>query len=127
MASGAQAISALPAGAHVLIAEACSHHPQHDDIARVKIPALLQRCLGHELYFTFCSGVDFPEDIASYALVLHCGGCMLNRREMRRRLRVVTAAGVPVSNYGMAISLAQGILERVIRPFEGAEKGADIT
>jgi len=119
MANGARAISALPAGAHVLIAEACSHHPQHDDIARVKIPALLQRHLGHELRFSFSSGVDFPDDLARYALVLHCGGCMLNGREMRRRLRVANAAGVPVSNYGMAISVAQGILERVLAPFPG--------
>ena len=122
MASGARAISTLPAGAQVLIAEACSHHPQSDDIARVKIPALLQRYLGHELRFSFCSGVDFPEDLGGCALVLHCGGCMLNRREMRRRLRVTAAAGVPVSNYGMAIALAQGILERVLRPFDGTEK-----
>jgi len=123
MANGAQAISALPAGAHVLIAEACSHHPQHDDIARVKIPALLQRCLGHTLHFSFCSGVDFPEDIVRYSLVLHCGGCMLNRREMRRRLRMATTAGVPVSNYGMAISWAQGVLERVLRPFDMPKEG----
>jgi len=117
MARGARAISLLPVGAHVLIAEACSHHPQHDDIARVKIPALLKRHLGHELRFSFRCGVDFPDDLARYALVLHCGGCMLNGREMRRRLRVANAAGVPVSNYGMAISVAQGILERVLAPF----------
>jgi hypothetical protein len=106
----------------VLVAEACSHHPQSDDIARIKIPALLQGHLGHTLRFSFCAGVDFPEDIGGYALVLHCGGCMLSRREMRRRLRMTAAAGVPVSNYGMAISLAQGILERVLRPFDGMGK-----
>ena len=127
MANGAQAISTLPAGAHVLIAEACSHHPGHDDIARVKIPALLQRYLGHTLHFSFCSGVDFPEDIARYSLVLHCGGCMLTRREMCRRLRMTTAAGVPVSNYGMAISLSQGILERALRPFNLPRAGSSLS
>jgi [FeFe] hydrogenase H-cluster maturation GTPase HydF len=114
--AGALAIAELKENDAVLIAEACSHHAQADDIARVKIPALLQKRAGCSLNFSFYSGNDFPDDLSRYALVLHCGGCMLNRREMRRRLRVCASHGVPVTNYGMAIAFAQGVLERVSQP-----------
>ena len=114
--AGAQHIASLREGDAVLVAEACSHHAQDDDIARVKIPALLQKRAGCSLHFSFYSGSDFPDDLSRYALVLHCGGCMLNRREMRRRLKVCAEHGVPVTNYGMAIAFAQGVLERVARP-----------
>jgi len=114
--AGALHIASLRENDAVLVAEACSHHAQSDDIARVKIPALLQKRVGCPLTFSFYSGSDFPDDLSRYALVLHCGGCMLNRREMRRRLRVCAQYGVPATNYGMAISFAQGVLERVARP-----------
>ena len=113
---GARHIASLRENDAVLIAEACSHHAQCDDIARVKIPKLLQKRTGCSLRFSFYSGSDFPEDLSSYALALHCGGCMLNRREMHRRLRVCAQYGVPVTNFGMAISFAQGVLERVAQP-----------
>ncbi|MCL1939206.1 MAG: [FeFe] hydrogenase H-cluster maturation GTPase HydF [Desulfovibrionaceae bacterium] len=121
--AGALHIASLRENDAVLVAEACSHHAQSDDIARVKIPNLLQKRAGCSLEFSFYSGSDFPEDLSRYALVLHCGGCMLNRREMRRRLRMCARHGVPVTNYGMAISFAQGVLERVARPIMQADQG----
>ena len=114
---GVKAIPQLLPNAPVLVAEACGHHAQEDDIARVKLPQALQKFLNHPLQFEFCSGKDFPDDLARYKLVLHCGGCMLTSREMQRRLKVCTMAQVPVTNYGMALSLCQGVLERVTRPF----------
>ena len=120
--AGALHIASLRENDAVLVAEACSHHAQADDIARVKIPALLQKRAECSLNFSFYTGSDFPDDLSRYALVLHCGGCMLNRREMRRRLRVCTQYGVPVTNYGMAISFAQGVLERTARPVMQAEQ-----
>lgn len=114
--AGTLAAESLPEGARVLVAEACSHHPQEDDIARVKIPALLRKRLERELEFVFCAGRDFPDGIGAFDLVAHCGGCMLNPGEMRRRLRIAALAGVPVSNFGMLISLAQGVLERMAAP-----------
>lgn len=116
---GARAIDALPSGAAVLIAEACSHHAQDDDIARVKLPFMLQKHTGREFNFVWPSGQDFPADLESYSLVIMCGGCMLNPGEMRRRLRLCAAAGVPVTNFGLAISLTQGVLPRVTAPFAG--------
>jgi [FeFe] hydrogenase H-cluster maturation GTPase HydF len=119
--AGARHIASLRENDAVLVAEACSHHAQSDDIARVKIPALLQKRAGCSLDFSFYSGGDFPDDLSRYKLVLHCGGCMLNRREMRRRLRVCAQYGVPVTNYGMAISFAQGVLERTAYPIIQAD------
>jgi [FeFe] hydrogenase H-cluster maturation GTPase HydF len=121
--AGARHIASLREGDAVLIAEACSHHAQSDDIARVKIPKLLQKYTGCSLDFSFYSGSDFPDDLSRYKLVLHCGGCMLNGREMRRRLRVCAQHGVPVTNYGMAISFAQGVLERVTHPIMARRPG----
>lgn len=114
---GAKAIDSLPENGRVLIAEACSHHAQNDDIARVKLPAMLKRQTGRELTIDICSGRDFPDNLESYDLVIHCGGCMLNPGEMNRRLRICLAAGVKATNFGMAISLCQGVLSRVASPF----------
>lgn len=113
---GAEAIAGLLPDDPVLVAEACAHHAQEDDIARVKLPRALQAFIGHPLRFEYCSGKDFPDDLACYKLVLHCGGCMLTSREMRRRLKVCTMARVPVTNYGMALSLCQGVLDRTAEP-----------
>jgi [FeFe] hydrogenase H-cluster maturation GTPase HydF len=114
---GTRVIDRLGPEDEVLIAEACSHHVQDDDIARIKLPGLLKRHSGVDVRFSFCAGRDFPDDLERFSLVVHCGGCMLNPGEMRRRLRHCAAAGVPVSNFGMAISLCQGVLDRVSAPF----------
>lgn len=117
MMKGAAEIDRLRDGDKVLIAEACSHHVQPDDIGKVKIPNLIKKYTGKNLLFEFCAGNDFPEDLEQYKLVIHCGACMLNRREMRRRLAECVARGVPVTNYGVTISKAQGILPRVTEVF----------
>ena len=117
MAQGTAAIDALREGDKVLIAEACSHHVQDDDIARVKLPAMIKKACGRDVSFEWSAGSDFPPDLEKYALVVHCGGCMLSRLETLRRLNECVGRGVPVTNFGIAISAAQGILDRVIEPF----------
>ncbi|MDR1927343.1 MAG: [FeFe] hydrogenase H-cluster maturation GTPase HydF, partial [Oscillospiraceae bacterium] len=112
---GVKALETLPAGASVLIAEGCTHHRQCDDIGTVKLPRWIRNELGKSFGFHFCSGVDFPEDLSPFALVIHCGGCMLNERTVRHRLRTAAAQGVPFTNYGIAIAWLQGILERSTR------------
>ncbi len=115
---GAKKIDELKDGDNVLIAEACSHHIQADDIGRVKIPRWLLQYTGKELNIDIASGSDFPEDLEKYSLVIHCGACMLNRMEMMRRLNESLRRKVPITNYGIAISKLQGVLERVLKPFE---------
>lgn len=117
LAEGSKTIDKLGNGAKILIAEACSHHAQDDDIAKVKIPNWLQKYCGKKLEFDFCTGSDFPEDLEKYQLVIHCGACMLNRAEMNRRLKECVHRGVAITNYGLTISKTQGVLERVIKPF----------
>lgn len=116
MYNGAQAIDNLNDGDRVLIAEACSHHAMDDDIGKVKIPNWLRQYTGKDLKFEFCQGCDFPEDLESFSLVVHCGGCMLNRQEMLRRLNECVRRQVPITNYGVAISKTQKLLERVVKP-----------
>lgn len=122
LASGAAALHSLRPGNTVLIQEACSHHPQADDIGRVKIPRLLARLAGGELDCRHLAGRHWQEyDAALQArAVVHCGGCTLSRRQMTRRLVTARRARLPMTNYGMAISLAQGVLERVLSPFPDA-------
>lgn len=115
---GARAVAQLKEGDRVLIAEACTHHRQDDDIARVKIPRWLKQKTGKDLNLDFVSGVNFPDNLKDYSLVIHCGGCMLTRREMLYRIRQVASAGVPIVNYGVFIAYVNGILERVLQPFE---------
>ncbi len=122
LAAGAAAIDTLKDGDRVLIAEACSHHPVADDIGRVKIPRWLCQYTGRDLRFDLYSGHDFPEDLEGYSLAVHCGACMLNRAEMLRRMKECRRRGVPVTNYGVAISKVQGVLSRVLRPFGLADK-----
>lgn len=119
---GAEAVKALRPGDRVLIAEGCTHHAADDDIGRVKIPRMLEQKAQGKLDFTICSGHDFPADLSQYKLMLHCGGCMLNRREVLRRLQLAAAAGVPVVNYGMAISCCKNVLERVMEPFKNSRR-----
>lgn len=117
---GVLAIDTLTTGDCVLIAESCSHHPIGDDIGRVKIPRWLTQYVGGKLEFDTVQGHDFPEDLTKYKLVVHCGACMWNRREMLSRLHQCRQAGVPVTNYGMAIAYSLGILEKALAPFPAA-------
>jgi [FeFe] hydrogenase H-cluster maturation GTPase HydF len=117
---GALAIERLKPGDRVLVAEACSHHPIADDIGRVKIPRWLRQLVGGKLDFTTVQGHDFPEDLSPYSLVVHCGACMWNRREMLSRMLRTRQAGVPITNYGLTIAYSLGIFERALRPFPGA-------
>lgn len=117
MVRGALAIDRLQHGDKVLIAEACTHHNQADDIGTVKIPRWLRQATGKQLQFEFASGMNFPDALGDYALIVHCGGCMLNRRQMLWRMEQALSAGVPIVNYGIAIAYVQGILERAISPF----------
>jgi len=117
---GALAIEDLRPGDRVLIAEACSHHPIGEDIGRVKIPRWLQQYVGGRLEFTAVQGHDYPADLSPYRLIVHCGACMWNRREMLSRMLRARQAGVPISNYGMTIAYSLGIFERALRPFPAA-------
>ncbi len=119
-AAGAAAIEALRAGDRVLVAESCSHHPGEDDIGRVKIPRWIRRHAGVPIDFDIRAGRDLPEDLAGYRLIVHCGACMLTRREMQARLRRAAEAGVAVTNYGLAIAAAHGVLARLLMPFPEA-------
>lgn len=117
---GAMAIDTLRPGDRVLMAEACTHHPIEDDIGRVKIPRWVEQYVGGKLHFTHIQGHDFPEELSSYKLAIHCGSCMWNRREMLSRIMHCNAAGVPMANYGMTIAYTLGIFERALEPFPAA-------
>lgn len=115
---GVRAIDSLKDGDRVLIAEGCTHHRQCDDIGTVKIPRFLKKYTGKDVMIETASGTGFPEDLTPYALVIHCGGCMLNEREVLRRMRFAKRQGVPVTNYGIAIAQMKGILARSIAPVQ---------
>jgi [FeFe] hydrogenase H-cluster maturation GTPase HydF len=117
---GAMSIEKLRPGDRVLISEACSHHPIGDDIGRVKIPRWLTQYVGGKLNFETVQGHDFPDDLSPYKLVIHCGACMLNRREMLNRLLRCRQAGIPITNYGLTIAYSLGIFERALEPFPAA-------
>lgn len=114
---GARAIDRLGEGDRVLIAESCTHHRQCGDIGTEKLTKWLKEHTKKNLDLTFASGTEFPEDLSGYALVIHCGGCMINEREMRFRLKCAEDAGVPMTNYGVSIAHMHGILERAIEVF----------
>ncbi len=114
---GAEAINRLKDGDKVLISEGCSHHRQCDDIGTVKIPRWLKSYTGKELVLSHSSGTEFPDDLRGYDLVIHCGGCMLNEREMLWRMNTAVDQGVPFTNYGTAIALMHGILKRSLGLF----------
>lgn len=117
LTAGAKALSALQDGDRVLISEGCTHHRQCNDIGTVKIPGWVRKYTGKNLTFSFTSGGEFPTELQDYALVIHCGGCMLNEAAMRHRMEVAQAAGVPMVNYGVAIAQMHGILKRSLEPF----------
>lgn len=114
---GAAMLDRLQDGDKVLISEGCTHHRQCQDIGTVKLPGWINGYTGKTLDYSFTSGTEFPDDLSKYALVVHCGGCMLNEREMKSRLAHCTEQGVPVTNYGIAIAQMHGILKRSLTPF----------
>lgn len=114
---GVSAVDDLKDGDRILIAEGCTHHRQCEDIGTVKIPAWLKKHTGKHLVIETCSGQDFPEDLSPYALVIHCGGCMLNEREVRYRMKCAQDQAVFMTNYGIAIAYMHGILKRSVQIF----------
>jgi [FeFe] hydrogenase H-cluster maturation GTPase HydF len=114
---GAHAIDTLEDGDKILISEGCTHHRQCEDIGTVKLPNWVRKYTGKELEFAFTSGTEFPLDLSPYKLIIHCGACMLNEREMKYRLKCAQDQNIPITNYGIAIAHMQGILERSIAPF----------
>ncbi len=119
---GAETIDSLQDSDRVLICESCSHHPIEDDIARVKIPRWINLKTGKNVEFVYHSGHDFPSNLDDYRLIIHCGACMTNRREILSRIMKAKEAGVPVTNYGIAIAHCLGILKRAMEPFKMSEK-----
>ncbi len=116
---GVQSIDALKSGDRVLVLESCTHHPIGDDIGRVKIPRWIRQYTGVDLEFVHRQGHDFPQDPGSYRLIVQCGSCMLNRREVISRILRCREAGVPITNYGVAITYSLGALDRALSPFPG--------
>ena len=126
MLNGAETLDRLSPGDRVLIAEACTHHPIGEDIGRIQIPRLLQQHVGGGLEIDVVAGRDFPEDLTPYELIIHCGACMFNRREVLSRIDKAIDSGVPITNYGMAIAHLHGILQRALEPFAKANKTAQV-
>jgi [FeFe] hydrogenase H-cluster maturation GTPase HydF len=122
LAEGARAIEDLKPGDKVLIAEACTHHRVEDDIGTVKIPRWLRQIVGGALDFKWVSGHELPTDVSDYKLIIHCGACMINRKEMLHRLMATQEAGVPMVNYGVLIAYVHGILKRALMPFPEARE-----
>ncbi len=118
LSDGANAIENLKPGDHVLIAEACTHVCQAEDIGRVKIPNLLQKFVGGPLHFTWYTGDSFPDDVSSYKLVVHCGACMINRKAMLWRIKTTHNQNVPIVNYGVILAKLKGVLPRALSPFK---------
>lgn len=112
-AESAAVIDCLDESSRVLIAEACTHAPQREDIGRVKIPALLRKRVGEGLQIDVVSGSDFPADLSGYSLIIHCGACMFNRRHVMSRVESAKKQGIPMTNYGVAIAYLNGILEKI--------------
>jgi [FeFe] hydrogenase H-cluster maturation GTPase HydF len=117
LVSGAAQLGKLRDGDKVLISEGCTHHRQCNDIGTVKMPGWIKNYSGAEPDFHFTSGGEFPDDLSEYSLVVHCGGCMLNEKEMQRRIEAANRAGVPIVNYGIAIAQMHSILRRSLAPF----------
>ena len=114
---GAMAIDLLKPGDNILLAEGCTHHPTGEDIGRVKIPRWLEQYVGGSLRFSVFAGQDFPENLEEFSLIIHCGACVLNRRLMLSRIERARQAGVPLTNYGLAIAYSLGIFDRALQPF----------
>ncbi|MDO4556394.1 MAG: [FeFe] hydrogenase H-cluster maturation GTPase HydF [Lachnospiraceae bacterium] len=119
LVNGAKAIEELKDGDTILMAEGCTHHRQCDDIGTVKLPRWIRQYTGKELQFKTASGSGFPEDLSPYKMIVHCGGCTLNQKEMKSRIKRAKEQDVPMTNYGILISYLQGILDRCLEPFPG--------
>ncbi len=122
MVRGAMAVENLRPGDKIMIAESCTHHPITDDIGTVKIPRWLGQYIGGNLSIDHWRGADFPSDLSKYKLIIHCGGCMWNRRQMLNRILLARQAAVPITNYGLVIAYTLGIFERALRPFPSAHQ-----
>lgn len=120
LAKGAAVLENLRPHDRVLIAEACTHHPIQDDIGRVKIPNWIRKKYGNDIQIDVISGTDFPDNLADYKLIIHCGACMWTRRQMLERIRMANAEHVAITNYGMAIAALHDILDRALKPFPEA-------
>lgn len=118
LVNGAAALSSLNDNDTVLISEGCTHHRQCNDIGTVKLPGMVQRFCGKKLNFEFTSGGEFPQDLKAYSMVIHCGGCMLNEKEMKHRINTAVDNNIPITNYGTAIAHMSGILNRSLSIFE---------
>ena len=123
---GISALNRLEAGDKILISEGCTHHRQSDDIGTVKIPRWIKDYTGKDFQYEWSSGTEFPEDLKNYRLIVHCGGCMLNEREMKYRQKYAEEQGVPMTNYGILIAQTQGILKRSLEPFPDIQKLLEI-
>lgn len=121
MVRAVRRIEKLKDGEKVLIAEGCTHHRQSDDIGKVKIPRWIRQMTGAGVDFEWSSGAQFPDDLNKYAAIVHCGGCMINRREMLYRMEAAKKSGVAITNYGVLIAFVLGILPRALKPFPAAE------
>ena len=119
---GVAAVEKLRDGDKILISEGCTHHRQCEDIGSVKIPKMLTQYTERKLEFEFSSGMGFPDDLSKYSLIIHCGGCMLNEREMRFRSRCAAEKGIPMTNYGILLAYLNGILERSLEIFPETAK-----
>ena len=119
---GVNALSTVKDGDRILISEGCTHHRQCDDIGTYKLPKWIREYTGKEPVFEFTSGTEFPDDVTSYKMVIHCGGCMLNEREMKYRIACCQDQNVPITNYGIAIARMTGILKRSLEPFPKMQK-----
>ena len=118
MVRGVKVLDEIKEGDKILVCEGCTHHRQCDDIGTVKLPRWIREYTGVSPEFVFTSGTEFPDELSGYRLIVHCGGCMLNAREMRYRLQCAADQGIPMTNYGMTIAYTQGILKRSLEPFE---------
>ncbi|MBR3973227.1 MAG: [Oscillospiraceae bacterium] len=125
LAEGAATLARLKDGDKVLISEGCTHHRQCNDIGTVKMPHWIESFSGAKPQYVFTSGGEFPDDLSEFALVVHCGGCMLNEAEMKHRIEKANAAGIPIVNYGLAIAQIHGILKRSVAPFPQIAKLLD--
>ena len=112
--NGAKAISNLKTGDKILISEGCTHHRQCNDIGTVQLPKMIEKYTGFKLIYEFSSGQRFPSELSDYKLIIHCGGCMINEKEMAFRISKSKEYGVPIVNYGIAIAYMSGILERSV-------------
>ena len=120
MISGVAALNKIKTGDKILISEGCTHHRQCGDIGTVKLPGWIRQFTKAEPEFTFTSGTEFPDDLGQYKLIIHCGGCMLNGKEMKYRIKCACDQNVPITNYGMTIAYIHGVLERSLEPFPQA-------